>query len=374
MDQNKEQVRTYYSYICHLKYPEQLFGDLGLYPNKNSQLQILHEAFRYLMKCYHPDIYSDPTDKHYANEVCITISSLRELAKKKIENGTYGQLHDSTDSDTRCTITTSIREYRVIEHLVEGKFADIFLGAYVDPDNPEEPIRKVAIKIIADPDDNHLLKNEIRFYRRFAHFSVPHAKPQYVDRFVVPDERKQAIIMSYIDGYDLTVIRESYPQGISDRHVCWILDRLLSVLGLLHAQKILHGNIEPENIIVQPHPYAHHGFLIDFLFCLIEPDSTGKMAVINREYTAPEVFRGMKPHPVSELYALGKSMIYLLGGDVRTDTIPDSVDPRIAAFLRKFLIKDPAKRANDAWQMHAELQNLRQRVFGARHEGLPFYV
>jgi serine/threonine protein kinase len=104
------------------------------------------------------------------------------------------------------------------------------------------------------------------------------------------------------------------------------------------------------------------------------PDTASKMTVVNRKFTAPEVFQGAKPHPVSELYALGKSMVYLLGGDIETDDIPKSVAPKIVAFLRNLLIKDPRSRAHDAWHMHAKLQKLRQQVFGAKHEGLPLYV
>jgi hypothetical protein len=74
------------------------------------------------------------------------------------------------------------------------------------------------------------------------------------------------------------------------------------------------------------------------------------------------------------MYSLGKSMVYLLGGNIKTNELPKSVDKRIKDFLMKFLHINPIERTRDAWKSWHELSNLREKVFGTRHQFLEFIV
>jgi hypothetical protein len=79
--------------------------------------------------------------------------------------------------------------------------------------------------------------------------------------------------------------------------------------------------------------------------------------------------RRFKPHPVSDVYALGRCMIELLGGhgDSLDEKLP--LDPRFRAFLQKMTLPDPACRAADAWRLAEELKTLRRSIYGA---SIPF--
>jgi hypothetical protein len=70
------------------------------------------------------------------------------------------------------------------------------------------------------------------------------------------------------------------------------------------------------------------------------------------------------PTPAADLYSAAKCMIYLLGGDIKTNHIPQSVNPKISMFLEYFLLPSSIQRAQDAWQTYAQLQNLRNEIWG----------
>jgi len=251
---------------------------------------------------------------------------------------------------------------------VEGESADIYHAYYFNPDDLLKPWKEAVIKIIADAADNPLMANEQSFYQHLAHFCFP----SYLDYFRM--DSKDAIILSYVsNSYDLLELRRRYQSkysspGLPQEHLFWILDRFLSALGLLHENGILHGNIQPDNLLVQPK--THNGLLIGFLHCRISPSSDAALDVVNPAYCAPEVFtRRFKPHPVSDMYALGRCMIELLGGHGESLDERLPLDPRLRVFLQKMTLPDPACRATDAWGLAEELKTLRRAIYGA---SIPF--
>jgi serine/threonine protein kinase len=361
----KGHIRKLYEQICQYDHPEQLFGELG--SEAAIQEKTLGNAYKYLIKLYHPDLYhKDPQEHQLADNMMKIIHYLRGEAERKIKNGTYGMPADVRRAEPECIIATSTREYRVIRYFIKGEECDIYLAEYDDSEDRFMPVKQAIVKIVTDPLNNYLLENEIQVLKLLAHQSLP----KMVDSLIMPEEKKKALILRLIDGYDLYAIREKYPDGIEVRHMCWVLERLLSVLGFLHYNAVLHGNIEPGNIMVRPRD--HNAFLIDFLCSLLKPGKDDYLTAVNEAFTAPEVFKQNKPHPAADLYSLGKSMIFLLGGDVEKEHFPDHVDKRVVRFLKEFLFRDPGKRANDAWLLYRRLSDLRLEIFGARHEFLPF--
>jgi serine/threonine protein kinase len=199
--------------------------------------------------------------------------------------------------------------------------------------------------------------------------------PTLIDEFRT-GQGQAALVLSCITGsIDLLELTRQYrgehhTPGLPQEHLVWILDRFLAALGLLHAQNILHGNIQPDNLLVQPK--NHNGVLIDFLHCRIQPAPDEVFDLTNLAYCAPELLsRRFKPHPVSDIYALGCCMLELIGGSA--DGLDDSIDlhPLLRAFLAKMVNPDPTQRAADAWALAAELKNLRQWLYGAHPQFIP---
>jgi serine/threonine protein kinase len=260
------QIRNFYDQISHFTQPEELFGALGT--TQAQQLSQLEIAFKSLIKLYHPDQYAkQPEELANVTEIVKIINGLKQHATIKIKASVYGEMNPG---DNRNVITTSRHEYFVTEYLVEGSHADIYHGFYLDPGDKAQPKKEVVIKIIADRSRNDLVRQEVAFYQTLTHFCFPN----YLEDFCTSDG-KHAIVLSYIaGGYDLIELKRRYRQqyytpGLPQEHLVWILDRYLSALGLLHEKGILHGNIQPDNLIVQPK--NHNGLLIDFLHCRINP-------------------------------------------------------------------------------------------------------
>lgn len=362
-----DQLNAFFDRINHIEQPEDLFGDLGL--SEVEQLQRLETCYKSLIKSYHPDHFANqPTEQHSATEITKLINALRKRAVVKIKQNIYGEARQPELREYISVIRTAQREYFVTELRFEGEAADIYHAYYSDPADPLKPWKEAAIKIIADPVHNPRVANERDFYQQLAHFCFPTC----LDHFRI--DGKGAIALTYVnEGYDLLELRRRYwakhsSSGLPQEHLFWILDRFLCAIGLLHENGILHGNIQPDNLLVQPK--THNGLLIDFLHCRISPSPDAVLEVVNPAYCAPEVFtRRFQPHPVSDVYALGRCMIELLGGhgDSLDESLP--LDPRLRAFLQKMILPDPACRAADAWGLAEELKTLRRSIYGA---SIPF--
>lgn len=365
-----DQLKTFYEAISNFSQPKELFGDLGSLPAQ--QLQQLEISFKSLIKLYHPDHYArQPSELYYVTEITKFINIFRQQALEKIKSGTY---EDENASDYKGVIQTSQHDYFVTSLLVEGSLTDIYRGYYLDTGDTVQPRKEVIIKIIADPSKNALMDQEAAFYQTLTHFCFP----SYVESFRTP-QGKKAIVLSYIaNGYDLIELLRLYRQqyqvpGLPQEHLFWIMDRFLSALGLLHENHILHGNIQPDNLIVQPQ--THNGLLIDFLHCRIQPSPDDVFTVVNPAYCAPEVLtRHFKPHPVSDIYALGRCMIELLGGTAGRLDDAIVVHPALRLLLQKMTLPDPVKRADDAWALTGELKKLRQQLYGVKPNFIPLTI
>ncbi len=362
-----DQLKAFFDRINHIEQPEELFGDLGL--SEVEQLQRLETCYKSLIKSYHPDNFTNQPDEQYsATEITKLLNVFKQRAVTKIKRNIYGETRRSELREYTSIIRTAQREYFVTELRFEGEAADIYHAYYCDPADLLKPWKEAAIKIIANAADNSLVANEQSFYQSLAHFSFPSCLEH------LQIDGKGAIALSYVSGgCDLLELRRRYQAkynlpGLPQEHLFWILDRFLCAAGWLHEHNILHGNIQPDNLLVQPQ--THNGLLIGFLHCRISPSSEAVLDVVNPAYCAPEVFtRRFKPHPVSDIYALGRCMIELLGGhgDSLDERLP--LDPRLRTFLQKMTLPDPARRAADAWELAEELKMLRRNIYGA---SIPF--
>jgi hypothetical protein len=356
------QLKLYCKEISNYSQPEDLFGELGSDPT--DQMRQLEAAYRSMMQLYHPDHYAlQPLELSFVTEIAKTINIFRNQAIEKINAGAYGSV---SGCDYKGFLQTSQRDYFVTDLLAEGSLADVYLGYSLHPEDTACPRQEVVLKIIADASNNRLVEREIAFYQTLTHFCFP----GFIEGFRTP-QGKKGIVLRYIhDGYDLIELGQRYRQqyhapGVPQEHLFWMLDRFLSALGLMHTKRILHGNLQPDNLIVQPQ--NHNGVLIDFLHCRIDPLPDEVFAVVDPAYCAPELLTGhFPPHPVSDIYALGLCMIELLGGTGAH--LDDSLDihPAVRAFLRKMTLPDPAKRADDAWALAGELKKLRQQLYGVK--------
>ena len=149
-------------------------------------------------------------------------------------------------------VTTKGELYQFYENVFEGEVAYIYKGT-----NGKD---SVYLKVAIDSDDNKLIDTEYEVLSELKHHSLPYAK----QKIMINDNR--AILMQEIKGVTMSELLEQYPKGVPQEHVMWILERLFSVVGYLHSKCVVHGNIKPENIIINKD--NHNVSLVGFSFCI----------------------------------------------------------------------------------------------------------
>lgn len=271
------------------------------------------------------------------------------------------------NSEVDFTISTQGASYRVTKIMAQGDVAMLYRGTCV---SGARSGADVTVKIAMERGDNDLLLDEARILRTLhsAQGSQRKHLSEVIDQFQTPSGQAGSVL-SYLDGFDLDEVRDRYRDGLNAEHVAWILSRALSAVGYAHHQGIIHGNIEPAHLLVRPSD--HNVFLIDWTYAVVAPEKTGQgFRAHNPDFSPPEVMARKPPLPASDIYSLGKTMIYLLGGDVRQGTLPPKVDERFARFVQFLIRESPRQRAQDAWETAEQLAKLRTEIFGS-HRFLP---
>jgi serine/threonine protein kinase len=351
-----------YDRLVKAKCPEEIFGKLDAKTGAEKE-NALKSQYHYLLKAVHADHVSDPKQKHMADEATRVLIEQYKLAKDSLAAGTYGSAAKSpgksaTKSKVESTFEIDGKEYRLFSDCIDGDFCRIQFGER----QFGKDLENIVLKVPHDIDSNELMRTEAEILKKISHKSMP----VLLDSLELGDGKVANAIRLIENGYDLYSVREHFPSGLPQEHAAWVLQRLLSVLGYLHINKTLHGSIEPGNIIIMPD--NHNGILIDYLLGIPNANEDGaKYSGVNN-YSAPEIEKGAKPHPSSDMYSLGKSMIYLMGGN--ETELPAGIDSRFERFIGDCVKKNPRTRKSDAWNAWHELKELRNDVFGAPHQFL----
>jgi len=339
---------------------EDVFGDLK--GDKEKVNRTAKKIYYRLSMVVHPDKNVD--DKEMANEAFVRLSEFYERAQKKIQQGTYGQrIENKNDKGIGFVIKTRKQEYVISSTLAEGDLSVVYGGNCVGSD---DFAGQIAVKIFGDVVDNRLAQNEIKVLELLQSEPSNQNKhlPVLLDKFKTTNGQLGTILRQ-IDGCDIYSIREKYKDGVDGKHMVWMLNRLLSVLGYVHSKGIIHGNIEPGHFMIRPKD--HNGWLIDWCYAAVNPARSGdRFKVYNEDFSAPEVKEQKSPIPASDLYSVGKLMIYVLGGDVKTNTMPSTVEDKLQRFIKFFVRESPIQRAQDAWEMHAQLSELIIELWGPK--------
>lgn len=316
----------------------------------------LKKIYREYAKMLHPDTanvsISNAQEKYLASEAFKLLSKMYKDGLKEIANGTYAIIDKKVLYEKATPIFTfdiADNTYKFYEHYCDGEVARIYKGTdgkYI-----------VYLKVVLNSNDNDLIKDEIEVLSSLQHASLP-----IVEQSVMINN-SMGFIMREIEGLSVPELLDEYSNGIPSEHVMWILERLFSVSGYLHSNCVVHGNIKPEHVIINPD--THNVSLLGFSMCIKNANlATSKYKIINDDYTAPEVGKDTKVLPNTDIYAIGKIAITLLGGDIKSNGMPIIVEPEIRKFIRKIVNQNPAVRPNDAWALWDETIELRNKVYG----------
>lgn len=198
---------------------------------------------------------------------------------------------------------TAASRFSRIRRLGSGGFGEVWLAT------DTQLGRQVALKIAHAPDP----ETEERMYREArALAAVRH--PNCVRVYdIVRDVDGLALVMEYLDGRSLAdQIRVGGP--LSDALAARLWCSMAGALAEAHAKGVLHRDVKPSNVVVDPAGTAH---LIDFGIARQRGDSTltaSGMMLGTPDFLAPEVAKGGPATTSSDTWELAATVSYALTG------------------------------------------------------------
>jgi len=338
-------MKEFLSELENCKYPEDVFG----VPHSSKPEKEIQHTYRTLVKAYpiQPGIQTKEEVK-ICNDILLLLNKFYEEAKQKLELGTYGD-KTSTAEEEVFILKTRKNEYSVSQHILQDDYSDFYLA--------ECNGKKVCIKIITEANDNDLIENEYKIMKKLKYNSL-----QNIEEKFRSDDHRLGLVFSYVEGITFEELHSRYSKGVPAIHIAWIMDRLFSVIGYIHSKGIVHGNLHPSNIIVTPSD--HNVIITDFTFSIKDYHKKMKKYKVVNEFSAPEIEKKFKVHPASDMYSLGKCMLYISGGKEKPFWFPKDLHWKISDLIEGMMNYSPDSRSSDAWKLWHELQNVRNEVFG----------
>ncbi len=250
-----------------------------------------------------------------------------------------------------------IGNYNVKKKIGEGGFGRVFQAEHILLGT--DACLKQNIR--ATEADADLLMYESKLIWKLEDY---HSIPKVKD-FYRTDKDEAVMVMSFIDGSTLEDIVQK-KGALHPEDASWIMERLLGALYFIHSYGVVHTDIKPQNVFVEPNKRDIK--LIDFGLASYKPKSTTLPVGFSPKYAAPELMLGKPPIPETDYYGAGIVMLRALGGDVSKKSFRPDTPKEIVEFCNKLLLYDPLQRPR--WEngiLIQELSEVRQQVFGRRH-------
>lgn len=150
-------------------------------------------------------------------------------------------------------------------------------------------------------------------------------------------ERDAMVVMDYAPGVTLAKWRRLFPGGkVPVDKAIAVVRQIASALDYAHAQKVLHRDVKPANVMVET---SDGGKLVarvlDFGLAAEIRSSMGRLSREIRDtsgtrpYMAPEQWKGERQGPATDQYALAAMFYELVVGDVPFASVFDCGDPAV---------------------------------------------
>lgn len=248
--------------------------------------------------------------------------------------------------------------YELKELVGQGGMADVYL-AYDDILKREVAVKILRSSLTGDPIYITRFHREARAAAALCHRNI-------VEIYDVGEEDDlYYIVMEYVRGQTLKELINKrgalhYVEAVD------IMKQVVSATALAHSMGIVHRDLKPQNILVTDSGIVK---IADFGIASIQSLSqvTQTDTIMGSlHYLAPEIARGEKATPQSDIYALGVVFYELLRGDVpfngespvnialkhMRDEIPSvrAYNLAIPQSVENIIIKATAKNTNNRYQ------------------------
>ncbi len=304
---------------------------------------VVHAAYRVLMQEHHPD--KNGGDDTLAKRLNVAYTTLSTPDKRRAYDADHGAKEGSV-----------IGNYRILEQIAEGGFGTTYRAEHL-----------IAKELVCVKHCHHVssaygdtLIEEAKAVWDLRHYSLPVMRD-----FLRLEDGSLALVMSYIPGPTLEQVIKKVGR-LEAEHVAWITERVLNALKYLHFHGVVHGDIKPQNIIVQPE--SHNIVLVDFGLSMVKPTRESDPKGYTPVFSPPEQLRGSPLVPESDFYSLGMTMLYALSGSPDAALqlkVPANVPEPLCEFLKRFIVRSVRTRPSwEAEDLFETIQKVRHESFG----------
>jgi serine/threonine protein kinase len=210
----------------------------------------------------------------------------------------------------RPQVGSRLGKFELVEQLGSGAFGQVFRAIDVELDRP------VAVKVLrggvsASRDDIDRFLREARSAARLRHPGIVavHATGQ-------ADDGSPFLVEEFVRGDTLAAIVKNGP--LEPRRAAEIVALAADALAYAHAHGIIHRDVKPSNILLDPEGQPH---LMDFGLAKREtdepPETVEGQVLGTPAYMSPEQARGesRRVDGRSDIYSLGVVLYELLTGE-----------------------------------------------------------
>ena len=190
------------------------------------------------------------------------------------------------------------------------------------------------------------------------------------------DQHGYYLVTPPIDAHALEQLLENGP--LDPALAIRIFAQIGQVVDFLHAESVIHRDIQPANIIVMDDGKAYlTGFSLSWA-----PDGPDLSQIDEADYLTPyaapeQTFGAGAPAPASDIYALGAVLLHMLTGEVPSPTGNDppsagARDPQLVPadkIIRRMLSPQPHLRYPAAAQAAAALRGALRPMLGDTKAG-----
>jgi predicted Ser/Thr protein kinase/tetratricopeptide (TPR) repeat protein len=267
-----------------------------------------------------------------------------------------------------------IGKYRVVGTIGKGAMGEVYKAK--DPLlNRFVAIKRIAPALAADPDFRRRFQREAQSAAQLGHANI-------VTVFELGEEDGLPYMaMELLEGRDLKEVMRSRDLRLGDK--LSLMEQLCDGLAFAHAKGVVHRDLKPGNIHLQPSGQVK---ILDFGLALLGTSDMTKTGTVmgTPHYMSPEQVRGQRADARSDVFSLGAVFYELLSRHRAFDA--DSVhgvffqileqqpDPirkwapevptSLVSVVERALVKDPAGRFADAGEMARGLAAAREAIAG----------
>jgi len=206
------------------------------------------------------------------------------------------------------------------------------------------------------------LKREVDLCEQLSHDNIVR-----VLDFCVSENGEPYIVMEFIEGQPLNEYLQDRGNRLDEDTFVAFSTQILDAVAYAHKKGVIHRDLKPTNIIVQPHGAVK---VLDFGIAAAVGDRAGA-DWLTAEYSSPEQIRQEPAAPSMDIYALGCVFYRLLAGrppcigtedEVRAQHLGSNevepipgVSPALNRVILRCLCKDRARRYQSVEEILGDL-------------------